>query len=55
MIKDAPWNNFSKIGVQKASIFVQEPKKALWNPARRHSKALEMETNGPRDLKLGLK
>ena len=28
--------------------------KALRNPARRHSKALKMETNGPRDLKLGL-
>ena len=28
--------------------------KALQNPARRHSKALKMETNGPRDLKLGL-
>ena len=55
MIKDVPENYLFKIGVLKASIFDKGPKKALRNPARRHSKALKMETNGPRDLKSGLK
>ena len=36
-------------------IFDKEHKIATWNPARRHSKACKMKTNGPRDLKLGLK
>ena len=36
-------------------FFDKGPKKALQNTARRHSKARKMETNGPRDLKLGLK
>ena len=30
-------------------------KKALQNQARHHSKARKMESNGARDLKLGLK
>ena len=55
MIKDVPKNYHAKIGVQEASIFDKGPKKVLRNPAGRHSKALKMETNGPRDLKLGLK
>ena len=46
---------FFKIGVEKASIFDKGPKKVLPNPARRHSKALKMETNGPRDQISGLK
>ena len=46
---------FPKLGSKKASIFDKGPKKALWNPACRHSKALKMKTNGPRDLKLGFK
>ena len=37
------------------SFFDKGSNKALRNPARRHSKALKMETNGPRDLILGLK
>ena len=36
-------------------IFDKEQKIATWNPAHCHSKACKMETNGPRDLKLGLK
>ena len=55
VIKDVPKNYYAKIGVQEASIFDKGPKKALRNLAHRHSKALKMETNGPRDLKLGLK
>ena len=35
-------------------IFDKEQKIATWNPAHCHSKACKMETNGPRDLKLGL-
>ena len=55
VIKDVSKNYFAKIGVLKASIFDKGPKKALRNPAGRHLKALKIETNGPRDLKLGLK
>ena len=40
---------------QKGLFFDKGSNKALRNPVRRHSKALKMETNGPRDLKLGLK
>ena len=35
------------------SFFDKGPTKALRNSARRHSKTRKMETNGPRDLKLG--
>ena len=38
-------------------IFFQNwgPNGLFFDKARRHLKALKMETNGPRDLKLGLK
>ena len=53
MIEDVPRNYFSKIGVEMVSFSDKGPKMELWNPAHRHLKARNMETNGPRDLKLG--
>ena len=45
---------FKNLGLN-GLFFDERPKKALWNPARRHWKARKMETNCPTDLKLGLK
>ena len=42
-------------GALNGLFFDKRPKTVLQNPARCHSKVRKMETNDPRELKLGLK
>ena len=55
MIKDVPGIIFPKSGSKRPPFFDKGPKKSVQNPAECYSKPCKMKTNGPTDLKLGLK